>query len=124
MLLMAVVVALAVALFFGWTRRESRWRVAFDFRKWRVYASETAEFDPTGTLLRSRKAYHVGPVVVSKQNEHASWPSANGLQVGRRTSSISTLRRRSTLEETIAVEGKQNRGGAVGIAGTNVLAQP
>src|SRR5687768_369440 len=57
-LLISVGVISAVLLFAS-SQRESRWRVSFDLSNWRVYGSDSVEFDSDGTRVRSRKAYHL-----------------------------------------------------------------
>src|SRR5687767_4414752 len=79
------VATLGVIFVLAASRKESRWRVSFDLSNWRVYGSDSVEFDPDGRKLRSRKAYHLGPVVISSEqasteNKPASLLGTNVLQ--------------------------------------------
>jgi hypothetical protein len=48
------------------SRKESRWRVSLEVN-WRVFGSDSVEFDPTGRRVRTVNAYHIGPLTVSSE---------------------------------------------------------
>ena len=110
---MAVLLLCAASLLFT-SRKESRWHVSLDARSWRIYRSESVEFDPMGTRLRSIKGYHLGPVLISSERGRTdSKVSAsfapNGTSILRRTSSTATLTRKITLVETVEVHAAGRR---------------
>ena len=61
----AVLLLCAASLLLA-SRKKSPWRVSLEVN-WRVFGSDSVEFDPTGRRVRTVNAYHIGPLTVSSE---------------------------------------------------------